>query len=266
MGNSDKGLSISAVLGHNASKWIAEALNKPEQGIKGYHQRLFKMSNFSHWTNAFAYQLDNPINGSKIKPYWDAVNSDVSAGYDVFDSNIWPAYIIPKLNKYYPLKHVIYVTRNGIKWMYSVSKKSSFHNQLHTNNEDSFIMNRYLKQYWKVLDEPWKDWEDWTAWEKICLYWSTSYHMPQWLRDKGIEITVFRMEDLVGGTAIYDLYDLFGLKADENSIQRMQQTNINQHIKPQPIRGIWNTWSQEYKDSFRDVCTDGMDFYDYQVF
>jgi len=259
MGSGKEGLSVSAVLGHNASKWLAEALNR--QHVKGYHQRLFKMCGFKGWQAAFKYQLNHPIDAKKFQPYWSAVESDIKKGYDVVDTNIWPSYAIPTINNYYPLKYVLYVTRNGIKWLYSVTNASSYRNR----RLDHFGIDTYLQQYWEILGRPFKLWKHWTYWERLCLYWSTSYHMPKWLEAQGIAVYRYRMEDLVGGVELYELYDLFGIDIEDYEVLHIQQRNVNQHITSKYVSAIWKNWSATQIDTFKQICGDGMDYYDYSI-
>lgn len=259
MGRSDKGLSLSASLGYNASKWLAHVLDRGE--VRAYHERLYAMLGIGRWQATFAYFLENPVSSPKVKPYWDEVKKDIKNGYDVFDANIWPSYIIPEIHNYFPLKQVLYVTRNGITWMDSVMASSSL------RKPHKFATNTYLKRYWIVLGKPRKPWKQWTHWERICLYWSTSYSMANWLEKQGIPVYRYRMEDLTGGVAIYDLFDLFNIEIDEDNVQRLQQTVINKHTrKKSSVKDIWETWTTEQKDHFTEICEKGMDFYDYQIF
>lgn len=266
---SNKGLSVSAALGHNASAWLAEALNLPNHKIKSYHQRLFKVCNFGSWSEAFKYQLDNPIDAPGLAPYWKAVNKEINEGFDVFDANVWPAYLIPALNNHLPLKNVIYVTRNGFKWMYSVSIASGYRSQLrnesHQYNTDYFSIDDYLRQYWEVLDRPHKDWSKWGNWERLLFYWSTSYHMPRWLESQGIKVHVFKMEDLVSNLELRRLYGLFGLKGNAGRRRRMQKRNVNQHIEPKSPKDIQESWSKERLEDFVRICGEGMEHYGYEI-
>ena len=267
---SDKGLSISAALGHNASAWLAEALNLPGRNIKSYHQRLFKVCNFGGWSDAFKYQLENPIDAPRLTPYWNAVNKEISKGFDVFDSNIWPAYLIPALNDHYPLKNVIYVTRNGFKWVYSVSRASGYRehlqDKLHHYQTNHFGIDGYLRQYWEVLDRPYKDWSEWGNWERVFLYWSTSYHMPKWLERRGVKVHIFKMESLVSNTMeLRKLYKLFGFGGNAKSMQKMQEQNINQHIESKNPKDIRESWSKERLEDFVRICGEGMEHYGYEI-
>lgn len=257
--HSEKGLSVSAVLGHNASKWLAHALNR--QHVRGYHQRLFKMCGFGNWRKAFRYLLDHRVDDQRLRPYWEAVNADVKKGYDVIDTNVWPSYLVASINHYYPLKHIIYVTRNGMNWLHSVSRASSYRRK----DLRLFGVNQYLKLYWELMGEPFKDWWEWSHWERLCLYWSTSYHMPNLLEKQGFKVHRYRMEDLVGGAEIYELYDLFGLDVRGSKVQQIQQTDVNSHIAKASVRDIWRGWSHEQRNDFRRICDEGQAYYDYQT-
>lgn len=260
-----KGLSVSIAFGHNASKWLAELLHRPEQGVAAYHELKFK--HYRPWKRAFQDELKYGIADKRFKSYWDAVNQDMRK-HHVFDSNSWSGHMIPELANYTRLRNVVYVTRNGIDWLYSVTSTSSYN--IFMRHPKSWVMHDLIKIAWENMGKPFKDnFDDFTVWEKMCLSWAKSFYVPAWL-ESNIEqpVLVYRVESLTGGDKAYHLLDKFSLSLAPRQIRKLQKQKINQHVvndAEKDTKSIWRSWTSEQQEAFRVICGEGMDYYEYKI-
>ena len=261
-----KGLSVSIAFGHNASKWLAELLNRPKQGVVAYHELKFK--HYRPWKRAFRDELEYGVDSDKFKAYWDVVNNEMKT-HHVFDTNSWAGHTIPDLANLTYLYYVIYVTRNAIDWIYSVTLTSSYNKLM--NNLDSFPMYGLPKAAWDKLGRPFKNnFDDFTAWERMCFSWAKSFYMPAWLESNiDQSVLVYKMEDLVSGDSAQDILRKFSIKLSNRKVRGIQKNNINRHLndaQKKTTRQIWNSWDTEQKEAFKTICGEGMDYYGYEIY
>ncbi len=261
----NKGLSVSVSFGHNASKWLAELLNHPKQGVKAFHELKFK--HHRPWKRAFKNELEHGLDHKMFKPYWNFVNKEMET-HHVFDSNSWSGYTIPNLVHLTNLYYVIYVTRNAVDWLHSVTLTSSYNRFM--NNLNSFPMSDLPRVAWDKMGRPFKsNFDDFTAWERMCLSWAKSYYMPIWLKSEiDQSVFVYRMEDLTSGNEAQKLVRSFGIKLSNKKVRSIQGKDINSHIRgdnKKTTQKIWNSWNKEQQKAFNKICGEGMEHYGYKI-
>jgi len=262
----NKGLSVSIAFGHNASRWLAELLNQPKQGVMAYHELKFK--HYRPWKRAFRDELKFGIEDKRFQPYWDALNKDTRT-HHVVDINSWAGHTIPDLVNLTYLYYVIYVTRNGIDWLHSVVSTSSYSRFM--ENLERFPMSELPKVAWEQMGKPFKDnFEDFTAWERMCISWAKSFYMPIWLKSNIDQtVLIYKMEDLTSGDSAQNILRKFSIKLSNRKVRGIQKNNINRHVKDaqkKTTRQIWNSWNTEQKEAFKTICGEGMDYYGYEIY
>jgi hypothetical protein len=93
--------------------------------------------------------------------------------------------------------------------------------------------------------------EDWTNFEKLCLMVRANDWMPDWLRDKGLTVDVYSLEEL---TRDIGLLRELAPELDDTTLLAWQRRDINRKVQGgRAPSTLWRKWSKEQKRAYRDI-------------
>jgi hypothetical protein len=189
--------------------------------------------------------------------YWRWIRGDLDLG-NVGDANSWPPHLLPAVNKVQPIDRVIYLTRNGVQQLHSLSTASP------TLKRDPLpkVAEVKLKALWdiawdlaevykQVLEWPEKPYGDWTRFEKLCLMIAANAFMPGHLHGQGLKIEAYNLEWLVNDI---DTLAEHAPELDKKTLKEWQKTDINRKVKGgrAPVT-LWRNWSEEQREAYKAI-------------
>jgi hypothetical protein len=240
-------------IGHCGSKWLAMLLDSME-GIQAHHELKTSLSRMS-WPTWLAYEGKVGPAGERYDPYWRFIEQERQHCDILVDSNSWVPTGIPDA-KEYDIDRVIYIIRNGIPHLESLSRHSWMWSSAPLEH---YALDTYLRGYWELLGAPNPPWSKWTRWERLCAMWAGSAMLPivnDYLPD------TYHFEGLTRGSALLDLIP--SITNDE--IRRWQQRDINRKTqKSRDPADVWQRWTPKQRKAFVRICGEPMDIYGYEI-
>lgn len=237
--------SVIAGSGHSGSAWLSYVMDS-QSGVTWYHHMREEMTG-KPWELLDLKAPDDPI----FNQYWRWIKGDLGAG-NVGDANSWPPHLLPQANEVVPIGQVIYLTRNGVQQLHSLSTTSpALCRDLYPRPMPKAAEVKLRALYDIAPEAPDKDYEDWSRFEKLCLMVAANDFMPDWLRANGLIVGVYAFGDLLSGLdALRELAP--GL--DDGQLKKMQQTDINRKTKGgRAPSTIWRKWAPEQKAAYRAI-------------
>lgn len=231
--------SVIAGSGHCGTTWLASVLDS-QLGVTWYHQFRGEMAD-KPWVVLDLKRPDDPL----FNQYWRWIKGELHIG-PVGDANSWPPHLLPVVNEVVPIGRVIYMTRNGIQQLHSIVTTSPpfMNGQM---PEAALVKLRALYDIApEVSDKPY---EEWSHFEKTCLVVQANSFMPDWLREKGLTVDVYNLDELT--TDLDKLRELApGL--DDDQLEQWQQTDINRKTEGgRAPSTIWRKWTNEQREAYR---------------
>ena len=246
-------------IGHCGTKWLAQLLDRQDQGVIFYHQYKYTLTALS-WDSWLIMKHEQPLAMAEyLEPYCELMQGQMRKYRVVGDAISWMPLSIPDIDKAIHIDRIVYLVRNGIPQLNSIWHRSQFGR----NPPDSWMFTDYMKRYWGLMGRPYKKkWNNWTQWEKACLWWATNAFMPGWLKMQlpEAQIDVYRLEDLVGDVStLTSLVQTFGLEIPEGDLIAYQGKDVNRKIQEShDPKVIWQAWHKEWREAFVSICWPGM--------
>ena len=196
---------VIAGSGHCGTMWLSQVLD----GIPGrnwFHEKKTDIVSMP-WYVADLNAPDSPL----FEHYWTYAQSWLDAGH-FGDSNSWPPEMLPAVHDVMPIDRVIYLTRDKADQLHSLTTKSPVWSKaLYT-----VAATRRLDLYAEI-----------SGMEKdVSLLVEANDFMPGWLRDNGLYVEVYSLEELT--TDIRPLRELAPLA--EADLLAWQNKKINQKV------------------------------------
>lgn len=257
---------LIAGIGHCGTKWLAQLLDRQDQGVLFYHQYKYTMAAMS-WDSWLEMEHERPLAMAEyLEAYCGHMQGQMGKYRVVGDAISWMPLGIPDIDRAIPIGRVVYVIRNGIPQLNSIWHRSQFG----WRPSDSWMFANYMKRYWDLMGRPHeKKWNNWTQWEKTCLWWATNAFMPGWLKRQlpETQIDVYRLEDLVEDIRVLTgLVQSFGLEILQDELITYQGKDINRKIHDSRDPAVvWATWHKEWRGAFGVICGEGMAQLGYEI-
>lgn len=233
--------SVIASSGHAGTKWLAAVLNSQKDVI--WHHHLREQMTGKGWEKLDLISPRAPI----FERYWERIRSELNVT-DVGDSNSWPPHSLPAVNSVQHIDRVIYMTRNGIQQLHSLMTTSP---ALSKNIHPPVAMVKFEALYDAMPEKPDKPFDEWSNFEHLCLMVAANNFMPDWLRDKGLVVDVYSLEDL---TTELDMLRELAPGLDEYDLNRWQQTDINRKVTGKRTEAaIWRKWTKEQRAAYKEI-------------
>ena len=233
--------SVVAGSGRCGTSWLTSVLDS-QLGVTWYHHFREEMTE-KPWELLDLKDPSDPI----FQQYWRWIKGELHIG-PVGDSNSWPPHLLPAANEVVPIGRVIYMTRNRIQQLHSITTTSPAFKK-HILPEVAQVKLRTL--YDIAPEVPDKPYGDWTRFEKMCLMVKANDFMPDWLREKGLAVDVYSLEELT--TDLDKLRELApGL--DDDQLSEWQQKDINRKTEGgRAPSTIWRKWSVERRRAYKSI-------------
>ncbi len=232
--------SVIAGSGHCGTTWLASILDS-QPGATWHHHFRELMARQS-WEVLDLKAPDAPI----FNQYWLSIRAQLKEGA-VGDANSWPPHLLTDVNKVQPIDRVIYLTRNGIQQLHSLTTKSPIlsRDPLHPAAEAKLEALYFL---FNGHDIPYADF---TRWEKLCLAVSANKWMPDYLRSAGLNVDDYSLEEL---TTDLDKLAELAPELDEETLANWQKTDINRKVEGSRAKSsIWRNWTKEQRAAYKEI-------------
>jgi hypothetical protein len=90
-----------------------------------------------------------------------------------------------------------------------------------------------------------------TRWEKLSVLVAANEFMPDWLRDDGLTVDVYSLEEL---TRDIGLLRELAPELDDTTLLAWQRRDINRKVQGgRAPSTLWRKWSKEQKRAYRDI-------------
>lgn len=249
-------------IGHCGTKWISQALDHPDEGIKFYHENKLAVTGLG-WKETLSHELDEL--DERFDSYWDWINTERVQYEVVGDSNSWHPFVVPKVASKTKIDHVIYLVRNGIQNVHS-----AFYHNIDIPGDD-WLYTRFFKFYREFRPRVNLNVNTYTPFIQWCFVWRANQFMPQWLAERiGKEkVMVCRFEDLLEDCGLLQRL-LTKLNPSSNievdKLMLAQKTDVNRKIEgDRAPENLWAKWSYEQREIFEKICGHAMSHYRYQI-
>ena len=233
--------SVITGSGHCGTTWLATVLNEGTDTTWFHHLREDLLD--KPWQ-----ELDRYAPGHKTyNRYWSWIESEAQYG-SVGDANSWPPYMLPQVNEKYPIDRVIYLTRNGVQQLYSLTTKSP----MLSKDPLPEAAEAKLKALYDIgtsnsamrLDQA-------TRWEKLCIMVAANDFVPPWLIVQGLPVEVYSLDDLITDT---DLLKELAPNLTRTAIKKWQKTDLNRKVEgARSPRTLWGKWTSEQQAAYREI-------------
>jgi len=231
---------LVAAAGHCGTMWLSQVIGA-QVGWSAHHELRYELSQQA-WENA--------VSNSPQQVYWDQIGEEL-INYHVLDSNSWAPHEIPMVNKVVPVSRIIYLVRNGIQQIHSLATQSAAYRNL---SDESFTIGSWLKTWWDIGEE--LPWEGTERFQKLCTLINASCYMPQWLRAHGLNVHVYRLEDVTSSVGI--LSEIV-TGHTQKILRHWQFRDVNRKVvgDRRPAT-LWASWTPENQQMFTAMCKDTM--------
>lgn len=236
-----KNFSVIAGSGHCGSTWLASVLDS-QLGVTWYHHFREEMTG-APWELLDLRSPGDPF----LHQYWRWIRGELHHS-DVGDANSWPPHLLPDVNEVHPIRRVIYLTRNGIQQLHSLATTSP----AFMRDPMPKAAQVKLKTLYDIAPKvPSKPYQEWTNFEKLCLMILANGFMPDWLRENGLCVDVYSLEEL---TNDIDKLRELAPSLDDARLKQWQKTDINRKTKGgRAPSTIWRKWTKEQKVAYREI-------------
>jgi len=248
---------------HAGSVWFAWAFTSEEHGVKIENERL------SGWfTGNWVDKVQGMLVGD-MRPfanYFIKVYEQLDC-YNVYcDFNSWAPVSVPAVAQATPVSRVIVIIRNGIQQLYSLTSASYMWTRV---TDDHWLVATYLRHLWEVGGAEGKPWEERTLWEKKCEMWTSTIRLIDWMREQGLPVEVYRLEDITTDMTVFrNLMHSFSPERElsDDVIREVQQTDIHRKVYiDRTPNNLWRQWTAEQQAAFNELCGEGMRRYGYDT-
>lgn len=250
-------------LGHCGTAWLSGVLHRPADRMVCYHEQKVHLFP-GGWEAALKHQHEHGIDDA-FNPYYSFMEEQLAKNDVVGDSGSWPYGYVPQLSQRLPVDLVIHLVRNGIQNVHSQFQHSEGIERNH------WTYDRLIRRAWERAGRPWGNWENYTAWEGRCLMWSRNVTILEHI-EKGPyhpRFLVRRFEDLLGNVDMLEHLVRTvnpGCTITREELASLQQTDVNRKIRgDRSPHALWNSWSPEQRDSFRQICGSAMSYFGYKI-
>ena len=268
-------------VGHCGTKWLANVLHRPHQGIICYHEKKYNLapSNRLHrvwvklrgrlkkeaaWYYALRHELTNGLD-SYYEAYFKFIKKQMRLYKVAGDSNSWIMARIPEVHAKLPIHCVIHLIRNGIQNVHSMFNTSR------SNSVNTWLYTHYFPWYWKLLGNSPGELNSYISceWDYWCYNWSLNLYMPKWMKDRigPNRVLIYRLEDLLGNVEILaDLIQKLNPDADlaVDELMALQEKDINRKTQTdRSPKALWSSWTNEQRQAFNRICGSTMKHYGY---
>ncbi len=254
---------LVAGTGHCGTKWLAQALNHPQQGIECFHEEKLNWIT-QNWQECLEYEAAYGVAGL-YRTYFAFIHQELQRYAAVGDSHSWEVNRIPEVNAWQPIDRLILLVRNGIQTV------NSLYYWTRGVSPDDVLYTDQLRWYWTLIGSPGGDWNQYTPWARWCWRWRANQATGQWLEQQlqgQTSLRVVRLEDMVADVeALADLITWLHPDAtpDLAELRRLQVIDVNRKMRgDRSPEAIWDTWSAEQRAVFAEICGPAMDHYGYE--
>ncbi len=235
---------VCAGAGHCGTTWLSQVFGTQLDWV-GFHELRYE-SLQTGWTNA---------RNKDSKPYWDRIREELKTR-NVFDSNSWAPFELPLVNQVQQIDRVIYLVRNGIQQMHSLKTQSPVWSRQPIT---SYAYDGWLRDWWTVSEQT-KPFDKMSRFERLCLLIQGHMFMPQYLLKQGLNVVVYRLEDLTND--VDTLTQLVPL--DPDVLRDWQARDINRKVEGDRTPSkLWRSWTAAERATFMDMCRPAMIQYGY---
>lgn len=197
---------VIAGSGHCGTMWLARVLDSvPGQR---WHHELRTEAVGLPWQQADILSPRRLL----FTPYWSQLEKEMGQYEVVGDSNSWPPESLPTVDAIMPIDRVIYLTRDKDDQFYSIMN----HSPVWRGPEWSAAAHRRLDLYAEISGRP----------RDVRLLVEANDFMPDWLRDYGLTVDVYSLEELT--TDIDRLRELAPLS--DAALVAWQKRDINRKV------------------------------------
>jgi hypothetical protein len=254
---------LIAGVGHCGTKWLAHALNRPDDGIVCYHEQKMALAP-GGWHDLLRHGLEHGPD-DLFTPYFEFMRRKLEEFRVVADSNSWTFETIPAVHEHLPIDLVVCLVRNGIQNVHSM-----FHENLSLPRNDWFYED-FIDSYRQLVGPARGDcWLE-TTWGVWCFYWSLNLTMPTWLAGRfGAErCVVYRLEDLTKHSSV--LGGLLArlrpdLRVSHTVFKALSRNDVNRKISgDRSPAALWERWTDWQRETFTEICGLCMEHYGYDL-
>ena len=238
--------SIITGSGHCGTVWLSTVLNEGTDTT--WHHHLRDELTDQPWWNLDHLTLENLI----YNRYWSWIESEAQHG-SVGDANSWPPYMLPAVNERFKIDRIIYLTRNGVQQLHSLTTKSPALSQSPLPE----AAEAKLAALYDAAVHVNKPYSEWTRWERLCLMVAANDFMPLWLAGQGLPVEVCSLDDLIvvkGRHTDTDLLKELAPNLTKTKLKKWQKTDLNRKVDGERSPAmLWRKWTAERKDAYREV-------------
>ena len=281
---------LVAGLEHCGTGWLAEALNRPEIDMVGFHEQKVRILK-SNYLDLVKHQQAKGID-ERFAPYFDFIRDQLAKYHTVVDSNSWPTAHLPIVDKIIPVNHVVYIIRNGIKNVNSLVRHTFPVGEIELRRKiwPRGALNMLTKTVEIHPDSAWtadkwqqrieclrqdldQNYESWTDFERFAFNWRCNEILPEWLKMTmgDSRVSVVRFEDLLEDEAalrklINTLSDAESDAISDDALREIQGRDVNRKIKGnRDPEKLWKSWSVEDRGAFKRLCERTMTHFGYDM-
>ena len=200
---------VIAGSGHCGTMWLARVLDSVP-GQRWTHELRTTAADMPWW------EADGMVPSSPaFDVYWSWIEASLERHDVVGDSNSWPPEKLPYIHEYIqPIEKVIYLTRDKGKQLHSILN----HSPVWSARDWPDVAWKRLAFYAEIAGDPSR--------RDPALLVEANDFMPDWLREQGLTVDVYSLEDLT--TNLSMLRSLAPLTGAE--LQAWQQRDINKKV------------------------------------
>lgn len=257
-------------IGHCGTKWLAEALNRPWDGMACSHELMVAKSGFKKkgWWPCAKFVMENGLD-ERFDPYFSYIDK-VTKSSIFGDAHSWPTIIVPELVGARKVKRIIYLVRNGIQNVHSFDVHTSNINMAVNHGFFSKFVRREVELFGGPF-EPQRPWKSLSRFHVICFWWASQIEAIEWIRksNPGIKVEVVRLGDLVapGRKDLFDLAKLISPSATADRLEDIKGKDINRKVSGDrnPKRLFSQVWEANEREAFKAICGPVMEEFKYAI-
>lgn len=257
--------------GHCGTKWLANALNFPDQKMVFFHEKKFELiQQLMQPANVFQYCFDRDTTqgiGAFYDPYWDFMKKLLQDHVLVGDSNSWMVGQLEEIQQHIHVDYAVHLIRNGILTVNSIFLKS--HTVAIPQQRKQDILDRYPGI---CQSNPRTEAVQFLVkWIHTCECWKNNDYISGALgkilpQDRILPV---KLEEITSDPENYQtLCRTFhpGFSMDPDSITQIQNTDLNRKItQSRNPRHIFRGWNQIQRKLFTMICGEEMALWGYGI-
>ncbi len=231
--------SVIASSGHAGTSWLATVLD--DQPDTTWYQHFREEMTDKPWE---VLDLLSPDDGI-FNNYWRWIRGELNLG-DVGDANSWPPHLLLAVNEVVPIDRVIYLTRNGVQQLNSLTTTSP---ALKRDPLPEAAEAKLAALYDIAPFVPDKPYGQWTRFGHLCLMVAANEFMPTYLRLHGLTVDVYSLEEL---TTNLDTLRELAPGLDDATLEKWQKKDINRKTEGgRAPSTLWRKWEPEQREAYK---------------